>query len=206
MILAEQLSYAYKDGQSSLHFDDFNLHTGQHLLISGPSGCGKSTLIHLLSALIKPTSGKINVYGYSLGNLSHKETDKYRTKITGIVFQEYFLIHALSIWENLVLAQNELNAGHIKELMEQLGISGLAKKKPGQISQGQAQRVAIARALVNKPKLILADEPTAHLDDKNAEKVIRLLLDHANDLEASLVTVTHDQRINGFFENKLCMK
>lgn len=181
----------------------FTLPQGEHLLIVGPSGCGKTTLLHLLCGLLAPQQGSI-MYGESVINhLSAGELDHFRSRSMGIIFQVFHLIKALTVEQNMLLAQSLAGFEPAKEpihtLLASLGLSQEAKHAYHELSVGQAQRVAIARALINSPQWILADEPTSSLDDENAHITIGLLLQHAKEYHASLVVVTHDQRIKNHF-------
>lgn len=175
----------------------------EHAIILGSSGSGKTTLLHLIGALMPARAGSILLNGYSYGK---NNLDRWRGENVGIVFQKPHLVGALTVTENLNLAftlNNKKMDGQRRDgIVEKLGLNKWKQKKPYQLSQGQAQRVSIARALMNDPKLILADEPTASLDDKNAEEVIELLQSQAHENEAILIIATHDQRVKDRFKNQ----
>ncbi len=185
----------------------FEIPNKEHLLIVGPSGCGKTTLLHLLCGLLEPSQGKMTYNGTIINQLSPAALDHFRSRSLGIIFQTFHLIKALSVEQNLLLAQSlagfEPQKVAVAELLASLGLLQEAKHSYDQLSVGQAQRVAIARALINHPKWIMADEPTSSLDDENAHITIGLLLQHAKNHEASLVVVTHDQRIKNHFDHIL---
>lgn len=183
--------------------------SGRHCLILGPSGCGKSTLLHLIAGLLRPSAGRIVVAGRELGALAPAALDLLRSRTIGIVLQRLHLIGALSVHDNLRLARSlaGLPAApeRIRVLLDQLGLRPLDRALPRQLSQGEAQRVAIARALVNRPALILADEPTAALDDANCAAVAELLLRQAEECGATLLIATHDQRLAPWFAEQLTL-
>ncbi len=182
----------------------------QHSLVLGASGSGKSTLLHLIAGLLNPSEGSIRVDGKTLSEIAGREMDAFRGRHLGIVLQNLHLISALSLRDNLRLAQSL--AGHksepkrIEQVLEQVGLSSLTMAKPDMISQGERQRAAIARALVNDPILLLADEPTSALDDDNARKIIDLLMQQATISGATLIVATHDQRIAGHFDHRLTLE
>jgi putative ABC transport system ATP-binding protein len=173
------------------------------------NGVGKTTLLHLLAGILKPTDGEIWINQTNLSALSGRKLDQFRGKNIGIVFQKSHFVSALTVLENLEmaswLATGKKNSGRAKKLLEQLDVANQANKLPSQLSIGQQQRVSIARALMNEPKVLLADEPTSSLDDKNAEKVIELLTSLSKEYKAALVIVTHDSRIKEKFINKITL-
>ncbi len=207
MLQLHQLKHEF--GSTTLDYPDWSVDKGGHAAILGNSGSGKTTLLHLIGGLMKPTSGEVIVDDQSLAKFSGSSLDKFRGKNIGIVFQRPHLVKALSVRENLVLSQmlggGSKDSSIVDELLDRLGIGDLKKRKIHQISQGQAQRVSIARALVNTPKLLLADEPTASLDDASCKKAIELLKDQANHFGAALIVATHDQRVKSEFENQLTL-
>jgi putative ABC transport system ATP-binding protein len=182
---------------------------GGHTLVLGPSGSGKSTLLHLIAGLLRPTAGRIEVEGRALAALRPAELDRLRSRSIGIVLQRLHLIGALSVRDNLRLARSlaglPAEPARIDALLDRLGLRPLARALPQQLSQGEAQRVAIARALVNRPALILADEPSAALDDANCAAVTDLLLRQAEASGATLVIATHDRRLAPWFAAQLTL-
>ena len=182
----------------------FSVPEGQFASIVGRSGSGKSTLLSLLGALDKPTSGSIEIDGNDIGQMHDHALIQYRCEKIGFVFQGYNLVPNLTALENVMLpmefakvpkAQRQARA---KELLEQVGLSGdKQQRKPGKLSGGEQQRVAIARALANKPKLILADEPTGNLDSQTGKMIFDLLHGLAKSENTTIVTVTHDLEIAG---------
>jgi putative ABC transport system ATP-binding protein len=182
----------------------------QHSLVLGASGSGKSTLLHLIAGLLNPSEGSIRIDGKALSDIRGPEMDAFRGRHLGIVLQNLHLISALSLRDNLRLAQSlagrRPEPARIERLLDQVGLSSLTMAKPDGISQGERQRTAIARALVNDPTLLLADEPTSALDDDNARRVIDLLMQQATISGATLIVATHDQRIAGHFDHRLTLE
>ncbi len=177
---------------------DLTLSGGDELLILGKSGSGKTTILNILGGLLRPGQGEVFVEDVSIYGLSGAALDKFRGRNIGIVFQKPHLLQPLSVEENIRLANffvDNPRSDKVAQLLEELDISGKKNAKISTLSEGEAQRVSIARALANTPKLILADEPTASLDDDNARSVIQLLQRQAKKLRAILIIVTHDQRI-----------
>ena len=201
------LSHTY--GQASIDFPEWKVKKEDHAIILGNSGSGKTTLLHLIGGLMQPKNGKIEVNGTEVTALSGTQLDQFRGKNIGIVFQKPHLIQSLTVKENILLAQmlgaRNKDAKKIDHVLEDLAIKDLANRKVFQISQGQAQRVSIARAIINDPMLLLADEPTASLDDENCERVLNLLLKEAEQTGATLIVATHDQRIKEEFKNQLVL-
>jgi putative ABC transport system ATP-binding protein len=205
------LRFTYPSSKIPLTFADYELSRSSIGLISGPSGCGKSSLLALLAGLLQPQAGKItlqNSDGQStdICQLSGAQMDAYRSANIGFVPQRLLLASALTVLQNLQLARFGQHAQGSKNravettarahyLLAQLGIGELANQRVTRISGGQAQRVAVARALMNKPSLVLADEPTANLDDANSEQVISLLVTACKDNGATLLIASHDARV-----------
>jgi putative ABC transport system ATP-binding protein len=182
------------------------LDRGQTCALVGPSGSGKTTLLSILGCLLAPTAGELRIDGYPVNPGSRRLLDELRRLRIGFVFQQAQLLPFLSIEENLqIIGRNsgigEVDLDHrILDLAGRLGIECLLDRKPEQASGGQRQRAAIARALIHSPPIILADEPTAALDWRNGESVIRLLIEQARVERALLLTVTHDTRLLRFFD------
>lgn len=202
-----QLSF---NTQSRLNFPDWTVDKQSEALILGPSGSGKTTLLHLLSGLVSPSNGEIEVNGYKLHEMNGRQLDKFRKSNVGIVFQQPHLIKSLTVMENLQLARYLGNQKQddkwIREIIDHLNLAGIKDSHVSRISQGQAQRVAIARSIMNKPSVLFGDEPTASLDDENCEKVIRLLKQEAKLCGATLIIATHDQRVKREFDHQLVLK
>ena len=198
MIQTSQLSYSYP-ASSALHFPDVDVAQGSVVLLSGPSGCGKSTWLALVAGLVKPGAGSLTVADQSLATLTGMAADAWRARNIGFLPQKLHLSAALTVAQNLAMAQwaagqNE-DPQRIAATLVSLGVTELARRKPAQLSGGQAQRVALARAVLLSPKVLLADEPTASLDDEAAAFAITLLVKTAQAQGATLVIATHDARV-----------
>ena len=197
-----------------LAFPDVDVPQGGVLLIGGRSGSGKSTWLALAAGLVAATSGQIEVAGQSLAagknGLKQGALDAWRARTVGFLPQKLHLSQALSVHDNLLMAQ--WAAGHdqdeqrISQALSALGVHDLARRKPAQLSGGQAQRVALARAVMLKPRVILADEPTASLDDQAAAAALALLEATAGREGATLVIATHDARVTRFFAENMDKK
>ena len=198
MIRTQNLAYQYRNGPT-LTFADVDLPQGSVLLLTGPSGCGKSTWLALVAALVAPTSGQLLAAGRSLNGLQGMAADAWRAKTIGFLPQKLHLSSALSVTQNLALAQwaagMPQDRSAIAQALRTLGVAELGARLPAQLSGGQAQRVALARAVLLKPHIILADEPTASLDDDAACDAVQLLLRTAQAQQATLVIATHDARV-----------
>jgi putative ABC transport system ATP-binding protein len=198
LIQTSQVAYCYA-GSAPINFPDIEVPQGSVVLLSGPSGCGKSTWLALVAGLVKPSAGTLMVAGQALGSLTGVATDAWRARTIGFLPQKLHLSAALTVTQNLGMAQwaagQAEDAGRIAETLAALGVAELARRKPAQLSGGQAQRVALARAVLLKPTVILADEPTASLDDEAAAAAIALLLHTAKLQGATLVIATHDARV-----------
>ena len=182
-----------------LEFADWQVSNNEKWLLLGQSGSGKTTLLHILTGLLKPTNGSVKIDDVELYELSAKKLDTFRGQRIGIVFQKPHLIKSLTVTENLILAQNfaglPTDKKRIEEVLASLDILTKKDASPKELSQGQLQRVTIARAVINQPSLLIADEPTSSLDDKNAEAVLALLKEQSEINKATLVLATHDKRV-----------
>lgn len=206
MLKSETLTYRFQSGPS-LEFPDINCQRGEHWLLLGQSGSGKTTLLNLLAGLRTPNSGVVQIGDTVINKLAPSKLDKFRGQHIGIIFQQSHFIRALTVEENLALAQKlagiPINSDKIKSLLDRLNLGHKLKSKTKDLSVGEQQRVAIARALVNEPIVILADEPTSALDDVNTSQVIQLLKEQALAANATLMIVTHDNRLKVQFEKQI---
>ena len=206
MVKINALTYNYSS-EVQLKFPDFSLSKGEQALILGQSGCGKTTLLHLLSGLLKPNSGDVDVENENISKMSGARLDKFRGANIGIVFQTPHFIEALTVKENLTLTQTlagkSKNVDKVKSLLADLGVESKLNSKLNALSVGEKQRVSIARALVNSPALILADEPTSALDDKNCDAVLKLVREQAKKHNSTLLIVTHDNRLKDQFDKRI---
>lgn len=198
MIQTAQLSFSYP-GSAPITFPDLDVAQGAIVLLSGPSGCGKSTWLALVAGLVPPASGTLKVAGQTLNSLGKVAADAWRARTIGFLPQKLYLTAALTVKQNLAMAQwaagKHENQASILAALKALDVADLAARKPSQLSGGQAQRVALARAVLLHPQIILADEPTASLDDEAAADAIALLLHTAKQQAATLVIATHDSRV-----------
>jgi ABC-type lipoprotein export system ATPase subunit len=190
-----------------LALEKFEAAQGEHWLVLGASGSGKTTFLNLVAGLLAPTEGEIEAGGQPLKGFKGAELDRWRGRNIGIVPQKLHLIPSLTVLDNLLLASYlaglSQDPGRATGLLEMLALKEKAKDKPHQLSHGQAQRVAIARAVMNRPKLLLADEPTANLDDENCLQALDLLQAQSRECGATLIVATHDQRAKARFEMRL---
>jgi len=213
MISCKNLQYSYPSQNSVpsrvLNFPDFTCDNDETLLILGKSGRGKTTLLHLIGLILKPQAGTIIIDHKEVQDLSPQELTTVRAEKIGIIYQRPHFVHALSVRENILLANYLANQKEDKEhaefLASQLGFADHLHKKPHQLSLGEQQRVSIARSLVNRPSILLADEPTSSLDDENCSRVINLLQTQSAKIGASLVVVTHDHRLKNEFSNQITL-
>jgi ABC-type lipoprotein export system ATPase subunit len=196
MIKTSNVSYAYQTG-SSLQLPDVDVHAGEPCLLLGDSGSGKTTLLHLMGGLLRM-------------QLNEAQLDHFRAKHLGFVFQRNHLIGALTVAQNIAmapyLAGSNIEQARIDEVLEELQLKEKRNARISELSLGQAQRVAIARAVINKPALILADEPTSSLDDTNCMRAIQLLLQVAEHHQAALLVATHDQRLRNVIKQQIQLK
>lgn len=173
---------------------------GEYIGVVGPSGCGKSTLLHVLGVVDVPTSGDVLFQDHAIASLSDADRSRLRLREIGFVFQRFFLLPMLTAWENVELPQAEAGIGRAerrertRELLEYVGLAARASHRPSELSGGEMQRVAIARALANRPRLLLADEPTGELDQATGEQIISLI-DRLHADGMAVVVVTHDPAV-----------
>jgi putative ABC transport system ATP-binding protein len=209
MISCKNLSFSYNPIKH-FSFPDLRCNDNEALLILGKSGTGKTTLLHLMALLLRPSAGQIIVNDHDIAPLSVAQAAAVRAAEIGMVYQRAHFVSSLSVLDNMLMANYLSNKNQDKvraiELAEQLGFAEHLQKKTNQLSQGEQQRVSIARALMNSPKVILADEPTSNLDDSNCQKVIDLLKTQSEQIGASLIVVTHDQRLKDVFSSRVELK
>ncbi len=206
MVLLEHIRHRY-DRAAVLNLPHLSIAQGEHHLVLGRSGSGKTTLLHILAGLLRPSEGRAVVAGEELGALRGDALDRFRGRHIGIVFQQMHLLPTLTVEQNLLLAPYMAglpqDVERAREVLNSLDVREKAGSYPHELSVGQRQRVAIARAVMNRPRLLLADEPTSSLDDLRAEQVLGLLRERAAAHEATLVVATHDARIAGAFNHRL---
>jgi putative ABC transport system ATP-binding protein len=178
-----------------------SLKAGELVLVMGPSGSGKTTLLSILGGLLRPTSGQVLIDGTDISALDESQLPKIRARSVGFIFQAFNLLDALTVEENILFPARLVRGGYDEasrradELIERLKLGARRNALPGTLSGGEKQRVAIARALINKPPLILADEPTGNLDSGSGQEVMMILHDIARDEGRSIILVTHDPRV-----------
>ena len=180
---------------------DFNLEKGKSLFLFGPSGCGKSTFLNIITGLDEPDSGKVLINNKSL-NISN--SSNFLKNDIGIIFQDHYLLNELNIKDNLMLKSEKEE--QLDFLLNFLDIKDIKFKFPYQISNGQKQRVCVARSLMNKPQLIIADEPTSYLDKVNSDKVIDLLINYTKQFNTSLIVSSHDISYKNLFDFSYTIK
>jgi putative ABC transport system ATP-binding protein len=210
-----QLSKTFGAGELAVHAVrtvDLDVDAGEVVLIMGPSGSGKTTLLLMLGAMLRPTSGAIEVAGLDIATAPERDLPRLRAKHFGFIFQDFNLLGALDSAENVQLAANlggvtgTAARSRAAELLEQVGLAHRAHHRPDQLSGGEKQRVAIARALANDPTLILADEPTANLDSSIGRDIARLLRRLATDEDRTVVIVSHDTRLREIADRVLWLE
>lgn len=199
IISLTNVSKTYSTGAPALNGVDLHINRGEFVFIVGDSGSGKSTMIKLLLRELVPTSGEINVMGYDLVRIRHRKIPKFRRNL-GIVFQDFRLLRDRNVYENVAFAQRIIQVSgkeikrNVPSILATVGLAGKYKAKPRQLSGGEQQRVAIARALVNRPSILLADEPTGNLDPKNSWEIMKLL-EQINENGTTVLVVTHNREI-----------
>ena len=193
---------SYFDGSGDHHIlkgADLYLEKGETVAILGSSGSGKSTLLNLIAGIDLPDQGEVRIDGKSLGQMSENKRTLLRRRTMGFVFQSFNLIPTLNVYENLMLPlelnQISENSGIITQMLEAMGLKGREESHPDRLSGGEQQRVAIARALMHQPSLLLADEPTGNLDEKNSIKLVDLLHQINRDYNQTILLTTHNPRI-----------
>ncbi|MDF1838582.1 MAG: ABC transporter ATP-binding protein [Planctomycetota bacterium] len=194
------VGFAYDPKRFSLQVQDLTLRPGELVACMGPSGSGKTTLLELMAGLLDPIRGRVEFLGQDWSNCRPAQRQRLRLEHMGLVFQGFELLSALTVEENILMPLRFLGRApgpanpRAQSLMEALDIRDLAQQKPGQLSFGERQRAAICRALITDPKVILADEPTANLDEDSARKSLDLLVEHSRSLGAALFLISHDPR------------
>lgn len=194
------LRKTYKVGKvevPALRGVNVDIRAGEFVSIMGPSGCGKSTLLHLLGGLCRPSSGKILLDGTDLSVTSDGERTRLRRQKIGFVFQRFNLLPTLTVQGNLEIARQIFGNGHpegreIAELLDVVGLGHKVHHKPLELSVGEQQRVAVARALVNRPSIVLADEPTGNLDSQNSQHILELLAELNREKKQTILMITHN--------------
>lgn len=213
MLEASHLKKIYETGSGKVHaLDDvsFSVETGEFVAILGPSGCGKSTLLHILGGVDEPTEGEVCLDGNEYTKLLEKEKDALRRQKIGMIYQAYNLVPALNVEENIVLPVlldgRNVDQEKLNSLLKLLDLEEERTHLPNQLSGGQQQRTAIARAVYQDPNIILADEPTGNLDQKNTEEIVKLFQKMNHQFGLTIIMVTHDEAIARQCDRTLYMK
>ena len=201
ILRCEGICKVYGSGENqvtALDGIDLSVEAGEFVSIVGASGSGKSTLLHILGSVDRPSAGKVLVEGTDIAALNQKQSAIFRRRKVGIIYQFYNLIPTLTVEKNiqmpLLLDKRKVNREYFEQIVSSLGIQDKLQALPNQLSGGQQQRVAIARALVNRPSILLADEPTGNLDPKNSWEIMKLL-DEINSRGTTVIVVTHNSEI-----------
>ena len=214
-IRATNVIKKYKVGKQIIRaIDDVSvdIHEGEFVALVGPSGSGKSTLLHLLGGLDKPTSGEIVVGGKNVSSMNDRQLSKFRNQTIGFVFQSFYLQPFLTLRRNIEVASMPQRMGRaerklrIESLARQVGLYDRLSHRPHELSGGQIQRAAIARALLNRPAIILADEPTGNLDSANSRDIISLFQQIREQYHATIVIATHDNEIAAQADRVIALK
>nr|WP_330364784.1 cell division ATP-binding protein FtsE [Butyrivibrio sp. NC3005] len=211
IITLENVTKSYESGQPALNGVSLHVKKGEFVFIVGDSGSGKSTLIKLLLRELKPTSGNIAVLGYNLNRIRHRQIPKFRRNL-GIVFQDFRLLQDRNVYDNVAFAQHIIQTPgrdirkNVPRILAVVGLAGKYRKKVTQLSGGEQQRVALARALVNKPQVLLADEPTGNLDPNTSWEIMNLF-EKINENGTTVLMVTHNREIvNAMQKRVITMK
>lgn len=207
MLICENLSFSI-DGHKLFSNINLNIENQKDLLITGPSGIGKTTLLSILCGLQKPTEGKVLYDDINLYNLVENKIDYFRGDKLGIVFQNFNLINAFTIKQNLELGKTTQGSGdkNLYDLLQRVGLADKSHIKVSKLSVGEKQRLAVARAFIGNPKWIFCDEPTSSLDDKNAEIISQFIKDESIQCKASLILITHDKRVQSILNFSQTLK
>jgi ABC-type lipoprotein export system ATPase subunit len=215
MLKLNNISKSFRQRGNVLSNLDLDVTEGECISIMGPSGSGKTTLLNIIGLLDKPDSGEVIFRDKPVLRYNQEESAKYRNRNIGFVFQEHHLLPYLTIYENIFLPslafphspeESEAVEKHSSQLMNRIGIVSLSEKYPFQVSGGEAQRAAIIRALVNKPSVLLADEPTGSLDMNNSEIFGSLLLEMNRETGVTLIIATHSQTMAGRMSRRLILE
>jgi putative ABC transport system ATP-binding protein len=213
-IEAINLTMTYRSGKLSVaavHDISLKVNHGEFVAVTGPSGCGKSTLLHLLGGLLRPTSGKVLIDGIDISQLTDSARTAVRREKIGYIFQRFNLLPTLTAKGNIELAKKIHGNGHmsvngVDQIFNMLGLREKMQFRPSELSGGEQQRVAIARAVINRPSIVLADEPTGSLDSRNSRTVLQILRDLNEKLGQTIVMITHDTEAASTASRRIEMK
>ncbi|MCF7805981.1 MAG: ABC transporter ATP-binding protein [Candidatus Marinimicrobia bacterium] len=216
LITIEDLLKAYPMGKGEfIALKDINLQfkKGEFAGLVGPSGSGKTTMLNIIGSLDKPTKGETTVLDKKISQLSHKEAAALRNHHMGFIFQTYNLLPVYTVYENVKLpllllkhlSKKEMDS-MVKDALDWVGLTDKIDSKPAQLSGGECQRVAVARAMVKRPKLVLADEPTANLDAKNAHNILQMMERLNEELETTFIFATHDEKVIKYLRRQISLE
>lgn len=211
LLRCENLKFSYTPGSPLLDIPHFSLDEGEKVFLYGPSGLGKSTLLNIITGVLTPQSGSVYLEDQDIFALSSSQRDRLRGEKMGYIFQNFNLIPYLNIEENILLPSKIFSQGistaqwseQAHDLMKTLNLFEYKKKRPDQLSIGQQQRVAQARSLLGSPKLLVADEPTSSLDEKNTQEFMNCLLQKSQEQKITILFVSHDQRLQKYFDRTI---
>ncbi len=215
MIQVENLRKIYRLGSvdvPALRGVNLSVKGGEFVSIVGPSGCGKSTLLYVIGGLTGPTSGRVILDGVDLGELKEGQRTELRKQKIGFIFQRFNLLPTLTAFGNIALASdiagtlNGTTRHEMTEVVQMLGLQDRLKHRPGELSGGEQQRVAIARAVVNRPKILLADEPTGNLDTQNSELVLNMLKELNHKFGQTILMITHNPEVATYSDRIVNMR
>jgi putative ABC transport system ATP-binding protein len=200
-----QKSFAAPDGsrQRIVDLPEFSLAPGEQIALAGESGSGKTTFLNLIAGILKPDAGTIEVAGTTVSGLSEPQRDRFRAATLGYIFQTFNLLQGYTCLENVLLGMSfgaGVDRAFAAALLQRVGVGDRLHHRPRQLSSGQQQRVAVARALANRPKLVLADEPTGNLDHRNSRETLALIREACRESGAALLFVSHDREVLAQFE------
>ncbi len=203
LLVVEDLRMVYRVGKidvPALRGIDMTVKEGEFVAIMGPSGCGKSTMLHVLGGLLRPSAGRVFVDGVDISAISDAARTDMRREKVGFVFQRFNLLPTLTAMDNIDLARRirgngTPNASEVRRILRLLGLENKMYHKPSELSGGEQQRVAIARAIINRPKILLADEPTGNLDSDNSQMVLRMLQELNLKYRQTILMITHDPEV-----------
>ena len=202
ILRVENLNKSYGKGEAkveALKNVNLSINKGEFVVIVGPSGSGKSTLLHLIGGVDKPTSGKVFINDVDIYNLKEKDLSIFRRRNVGLIYQFYNLIPVLTVKENILLPaeldNRKIDKEYLEDLLKTLDLKERENHLPSELSGGQQQRTSIGRALINRPSIVLADEPTGNLDSKNSKEIVELLKVSVKKYNQTLIMITHDTNI-----------
>jgi putative ABC transport system ATP-binding protein len=210
IVEASGLTKRYETGSETvvaLDSVDFSLQSGEFVSVMGPSGSGKTTFLNIMGLLDTPTEGEVKLDGRGVGRLSDRERTIFRKRTIGFVFQHYYLIPTLTATENVTVPRMFDDDPSVRDraadLLDRVGLGDRLDHKPDELSGGQKQRVAIARSLINRPDVVLADEPTGNLDRDTGRRILDEFVRVTDDHDVAVVAVTHDELVNEYVDRKI---